>query len=73
MSDDLPYRVEYAKSDRSKCQLCKAGIGKLSLRLAAIVQVTRPLETARATRMRSLHVLFTLRDIHVGNLPIVGS
>ncbi|XP_011882597.1 PREDICTED: poly [ADP-ribose] polymerase isoform X2 [Vollenhovia emeryi] len=38
MGDDLPYRVEYAKSDRSKCQLCKKSISKLSLRLAAVVQ-----------------------------------
>lgn len=39
MNDDLPYLVEYAKSDRSKCQLCKQPINKLSLRLAAVVQV----------------------------------
>ncbi|XP_014489527.1 PREDICTED: poly [ADP-ribose] polymerase [Dinoponera quadriceps] len=38
MGDDLPYRVEYAKSDRSRCQLCKLTITKTSLRLAAIVQ-----------------------------------
>ncbi|XP_050445913.1 poly [ADP-ribose] polymerase [Cataglyphis hispanica] len=38
MSDDLPYRAEYAKSDRSKCQSCKQSITKQSLRLAAIVQ-----------------------------------
>ncbi|KAM0731843.1 Poly [ADP-ribose] polymerase [Formica fusca] len=38
MSDDLPYRAEYAKSDRSKCQSCKQSIAKQSLRLAAIVQ-----------------------------------
>lgn len=39
MDDDLPYLVEYAKSDRSKCQLCKQSISKFSLRLAAVVQV----------------------------------
>ncbi|EFN69632.1 Poly [ADP-ribose] polymerase [Camponotus floridanus] len=38
MSDDLPYRAEYAKSDRSKCQQCKQPISKQSLRIAAIVQ-----------------------------------
>ncbi|KAL0113855.1 hypothetical protein PUN28_011294 [Cardiocondyla obscurior] len=38
MSDNLPYLAEYAKSDRSKCQLCKEPISKLSLRLAAVVQ-----------------------------------
>ncbi|KYN13833.1 PREDICTED: poly [ADP-ribose] polymerase [Trachymyrmex cornetzi] len=38
MDDDLPYMVEYAKSDRSKCQLCKQSIMKTSLRLAAVVQ-----------------------------------
>jgi len=39
MDDDLPYMVEYAKSDRSKCQLCKQSIMKMSLRLAAVIQV----------------------------------
>ncbi|XP_011692306.1 PREDICTED: poly [ADP-ribose] polymerase-like [Wasmannia auropunctata] len=38
MSNDLPYLVEYAKSDRSKCQLCKQQIRMQSLRLAAVVQ-----------------------------------
>ncbi|EZA56984.1 Poly [ADP-ribose] polymerase [Ooceraea biroi] len=38
MGDEMPYRTEYAKSDRSKCQLCKSLIGKGSLRLAAVVQ-----------------------------------
>jgi len=39
MNDDLPYLVEYAKSNRSKCQLCKEQIISQSLRLAAVVQV----------------------------------
>lgn len=39
MDDDAKYLAEYAKSDRSKCQLCKQQINKLSLRLAAVVQV----------------------------------
>ncbi|EFN84955.1 poly [ADP-ribose] polymerase [Harpegnathos saltator] len=38
MDDDLPYLVEYAKSNRSSCQGCKTLIGKSSLRLAAVVQ-----------------------------------
>ncbi|GAB1867984.1 Poly [ADP-ribose] polymerase [Camponotus japonicus] len=38
MDDDLPYRAEYAKSDRSKCQSCRQPISKQSLRIAAIVQ-----------------------------------
>ncbi|XP_032677618.1 poly [ADP-ribose] polymerase [Odontomachus brunneus] len=38
MDNDLPYRVEYAKSDRSSCQACKKSISKLSLRLATVVQ-----------------------------------
>ncbi|KAG5315729.1 PARP polymerase, partial [Acromyrmex insinuator] len=38
MDDDLPYMVEYAKSDRSKCQSCKQSIMKTSLRLATVVQ-----------------------------------
>lgn len=38
MSDDFPYRAEYAKSDRSKCQACKQPISKLSLRISTVVQ-----------------------------------
>ncbi|XP_050442642.1 poly [ADP-ribose] polymerase [Adelges cooleyi] len=36
--DDLPYRVEYAKSGRSKCKGCKEGIEKEHLRLAVMIQ-----------------------------------
>lgn len=39
MADHLPYKAEYAKSDRSSCQLCKSKIGKETLRLAAVVKV----------------------------------
>jgi len=39
MSDsDLPFRAEYAKSNRSSCKACKAKIDKDELRLAAMVQ-----------------------------------
>ena len=37
-SDDLPFRGEYAKSDRSSCKSCKSKIGKGELRLAVMVQ-----------------------------------
>lgn len=36
---DCPYRVEYAKSNRSKCKACKVGIEKDDLRLAVMIQV----------------------------------
>lgn len=39
MAEHLPYKAEYAKSDRSSCQLCKSKIGKETLRLAAVVKV----------------------------------
>lgn len=39
MSDDLPYRAEYAKSGRASCKGCRSPIAKESLRLAAMVQV----------------------------------
>ncbi|KAF2885554.1 hypothetical protein ILUMI_20622 [Ignelater luminosus] len=35
---DLPYKAEYAKSNRSSCRGCKSSIGKDSLRLAVMVQ-----------------------------------
>ncbi|XP_042855321.1 poly [ADP-ribose] polymerase 1-like isoform X2 [Penaeus japonicus] len=36
--DDLPYRVEYAKSGRASCKACKGNIAKDTLRLAVMVQ-----------------------------------
>ncbi|XP_063601793.1 poly [ADP-ribose] polymerase 1-like [Penaeus indicus] len=36
--DDLPYRVEYAKSGRASCKTCKGNIAKDTLRLAVMVQ-----------------------------------
>lgn len=38
---DLPYRAEYAKSNRSSCKGCKSKIEKDHLRLAVMVQVRR--------------------------------
>lgn len=35
---DLPYRAEYAKSNRSSCKKCKDKIDKDVLRLAIMVQ-----------------------------------
>lgn len=37
-SDELPFRAEYAKSNRSTCKACKTQIIKDSLRLAVLVQ-----------------------------------
>lgn len=44
MADDLPYKAEYAKSNRSSCKSCKDNISKDSLRLAKMVQVRRILK-----------------------------
>ncbi|XP_057321273.1 poly [ADP-ribose] polymerase-like [Microplitis mediator] len=38
MTDQLPFRVEYAKSGRASCKSCKGNIGKDDLRLAKISQ-----------------------------------
>ncbi|KAM7430085.1 Poly [ADP-ribose] polymerase 1 [Porites harrisoni] len=38
MADDLPFKAEYAKSNRSSCKLCKDNIAKDSLRVAKMVQ-----------------------------------
>ena len=39
MSDDYPYRVEYAKTGRAGCKKCKVKIDQGILRVAAMVQV----------------------------------
>jgi len=39
MADDLPFKAEYAKSNRSSCKMCRDNIAKDSLRLAKMVQV----------------------------------
>lgn len=39
MAEDLPYRVEYSKSGRAACKVCKNPIPKDSLRIATVVQV----------------------------------
>lgn len=38
MADELPYRIEYAKSGRASCRGCKGNIAKETLRLAVMVQ-----------------------------------
>ena len=35
---DIPYKAEYAKSNRSSCKACKNTISKESLRIARMVQ-----------------------------------
>lgn len=39
MSDELPYRAEYAKTGRAGCKKCKQKIDQGVLRIAAMVQV----------------------------------
>ena len=39
MAEDLPFKAEYAKSNRSSCKLCREKIAKDSLRVAKMVQV----------------------------------
>lgn len=38
---DLPYHVEYSKSNRASCKKCKNKIDKDVLRIAAMIQVKR--------------------------------
>ena len=38
MSDDLPFKAEYAKSGRSACKMCKDTIAQATLRVAVMVQ-----------------------------------
>lgn len=57
MDDDAKYLAEYAKSDRSKCQLCKQQINKLSLRLAAVVQ--SPVHDGKIPRWYHFKCFFT--------------
>ncbi|XP_067018725.1 poly [ADP-ribose] polymerase 1-like [Acropora muricata] len=38
MAEDLPFKAEYAKSNRSSCKLCREKIAKDSLRVAKMVQ-----------------------------------
>lgn len=38
--EDLPYKVEYARSGRAGCKACKMNIGQDSLRIARMVQVS---------------------------------
>lgn len=38
---DLPYKTEYAKSNRSACRKCKVKIDKEELRIAAMIQVNK--------------------------------
>ena len=39
--EDLPFKVEYAKSGRAGCKGCKMNIGKDVLRIARMVQVRK--------------------------------
>jgi hypothetical protein len=61
MSDDLPYRAEYAKSGRASCKGCKSPIAKDTLRLAVMVQVEH---AVRSLGVCSRHTEGT-RKMHV--------
>jgi hypothetical protein len=37
--EELPYKVEYAKTGRAKCRGCKGPLPNQTLRIAALVQV----------------------------------
>lgn len=39
MSEELPFKAEYAKTGRAGCKKCKEKIGQDTLRLAVMVQV----------------------------------
>lgn len=55
MADDLPYKAEYAKSDRSSCKFCKSNISKDGLRVAKMVQVGNPFgKSCLIWRIRSI-------------------
>lgn len=40
MSEELPYKAEYAKSGRAGCKGCKQNIAQGTLRLAVMVQAS---------------------------------
>lgn len=67
MADDLPYKVEYAKSGRAACKGCKSKIDNAELRLAVMVQVSEQQHpaTAVATVMaKALQCRLFLRFSH---------
>lgn len=39
MSEELPYKTEYAKTGRAGCKGCKSNIPQGEIRLAVMVQV----------------------------------
>ena len=58
--DDLPYKTEYAKSNRSSCKKCKCKIDKEELRIAAMVQVRNATNIFNAFKF----LYFTLFEFH---------
>lgn len=45
MSEEYPYCVEYSKTARSNCRLCRKSIVNGALRIAAMVQVRNKLRS----------------------------
>lgn len=42
----LPFKADYAKSDRATCRGCKAKIGRDALRIAILLQPTQVYRSA---------------------------
>lgn len=63
--EDLPFKVEYAKSGRAGCKGCKQNIGKDTLRVARMVQVSVRLgQIDRFTKFVSFVVCISLEARH---------
>lgn len=53
MSQELPFKAEYAKSGRAGCKGCKLKIDQGDLRLAVMVQVCMNNDSIRLTNTKS--------------------
>lgn len=62
---ELPYKVEYAKTGRSKCKNCKIGIPAGELRLAALVQVSQTIEFRHSVKLNELKCFFLYSSLLV--------
>jgi hypothetical protein len=61
MEEDLPYKVEYSKSSRASCRLCREKIEAGVLRLAIMVQVKWTASLALlCMRLSALHTLYAI-------------
>lgn len=62
-SVDLPFRAEYAKSNRSSCKMCKNKIEKGELRMAAMVQVRASIVCQSPISIYLATVMFCLMSV----------